>query len=70
MSGDLIDRAVAEWREAHPEDDDLPVELLASLTYVQCRALGIGFSDLFAELRRSYVDALAMIRGTAGGPDQ
>lgn len=40
------ERAIAEYRQAHPEDDDLPDEAVGSLFVVQSRALGIAFADL------------------------
>jgi hypothetical protein len=49
------DRAITEYRAAHPEDDDLPDDRLAKLLVVQQRALGIAVTDLWYELRDALV---------------
>lgn len=55
MSADPIERAVAEWRAAYPEDDDLPDEAVGRLLLVRQRAFGIALIDLGHALRDALV---------------
>ncbi len=46
---ELKAQAVAEWREGHPEDADLPDEAVAQLSLVQMRVLGLALHEMLVK---------------------
>jgi hypothetical protein len=55
---DAIERAVAEYREAYPENDDLPDSGVANLLVVRQRALGIALQDFGRSLGAAWSEQL------------
>lgn len=56
LDDEFVRQAVAEWREDHPDDDDLPDEVIAGLFTVQSRALGLAQLALGRAIRRRDAD--------------
>lgn len=58
MTG-ALERAIAEWREAHPDDGDLPDEAVSNLTVVRQRAFGIAAIDFGQALAEQWHRAMS-----------
>lgn len=50
----VLERAVAEYRAAYPDDDDLPDEAVADLFVVRSRAFGIACQDFGSALAHAF----------------